>query len=169
MQSKPCFSEPEEEAYGTYDETDDEYDEINDETNKINEINEINNETDGDDDEATNNINKAIISDEEHENDLRIILKSAIKNNDRELMICTMNLLRKYDEDKINTAITTPTTTYSKTPKWLLPLKCTINPGNNKKLSNQSFKYAIAVSRTSGDKRFRLTKIEKFILTTKKN
>ena len=140
--NKPCFSE-----------RDDETDEINDKTD------EINNKTD-----EINN--KPVITDIEHANDLRIILRGAIKNNDRDLMICTMNVLRKFDEDKINTpaALTTAhTISYSKTPKWLIPLKCTINPENNKKLDNKSFKYAVATSKTSGKKRFRLTNIEKFM------
>ena len=45
----------------------------------------------------------------------------------------------------------------------MISLKCTVIPENNKKLGNKSFKYAIAASRTSGDKRFRLTKIEKHL------
>ena len=50
-----------------------------------------------------------------------------------------------------------------KTPKLIEPLKCTINPENNKKTCNKSFNYAIAASKTSGKKRFRLTNIGKFI------
>ena len=153
--NKVCFTEPE--------------GEINDEINgEIND--EINDETDEINDEINGNStnNKLFISDEEHENDLRIILRNAIKINDRELIICTMNLLKKIDEDKTNTATTASVTsiapaTYNKTPKWLLPLKCTINPENNKKLADKSFKYAIAASKTSGHKRFRLTKIKKHI------
>ena len=40
---------------------------------------------------------------------------------------------------------------------------CTINPKNNKKPGNKSFKYAIAASKTSEKNRSRLTNIEKFI------
>ena len=40
---------------------------------------------------------------------------------------------------------------------------CTINPENNKKPGNESFKYAIAASKTSGKNRSRLINIEKFI------
>ena len=128
------------------------------------------------DEHEINNINtskKPIITDKEHENDLRIILKQAIKNNDRELMISAMSLLKKFDENKstttamIDTTTTTinntAPTTNTETPYWLRPLKCTINPENNKKLCNQSFKYAIAASKTTGDKKFRLTKIEKHL------
>ena len=57
--NKACFSEPEE---------------INDE------INETNDETDDESEINDNNTNeKRFISDEEHENDLRIIIKDAIK------------------------------------------------------------------------------------------
>ena len=78
-------------------------------------------------------------------------------------MICTMNLLKKFDESKSNTVTTAPTIKNNKTPNWLIPLKCIVNPENNKKLNNQSFKYAIAASKTCGDKKFRLTKIEKHL------
>ena len=88
-----------------------------------------------DDDEHEININtnkKPIITDKEHENDLRIILKQAIKNNDRELMITTMELLKKFDENKLNTSTTAAPITNTKTPSWLIPLKCTVNPENKK-------------------------------------
>ena len=68
---------------------------------------------------------KPIITDKEHENDLRIILKQAIKNKDRELMITTMELLKKFDENKSNTSNTSTTTapiSNTKTPNWLIPL-----------------------------------------------
>ena len=85
---------------------------------------ESNDETDESNDEISNNISKkVIITDEEHENDLRIILKSAIKSNDRELMICAMNLLKKFDENKTNTVATTSIRTNTKTPKWLITFK----------------------------------------------
>ena len=106
---------------------------------------------------------KTIINDKEHENDLRIILKQAIKNSDRELMITTMELLKKFDENKSNTSTTAAPITNIKTPDWLIPLKCTVNPENNKKLNGQSFKYAIAAPETTGDKTFRLTNIEKHL------
>ena len=77
-------------------------------------------------------------------------------------MICTMDLLKKFDENKSNTNTTTATIS-AKTPNWLIPLKCTVNPENNKNLCNQSFKYAIAASKTTGDKKFRLTNIEKHL------
>ena len=58
---------------------------------------------------------KPIITDKEYENDLRIILKQAIKNSDRELMITTMELLKKFDENKSNTS-TAALITNAKTP-----------------------------------------------------
>ena len=88
-------------------------------------------------------------------------------------MISAMSLLKRFHENKstaaavIDTTVTTinntAPTTNTETPNWLRPLKCTINPENNKKLCNQSFKYAIAASKTTGDKKFRLTKIEKHL------
>ena len=51
-------------------------------------------------------------------------------------------------------------TTYFKTPEWIKVNTCTINPENNKKLCNESFKYAIAGSKTSGKNRSRLTNFE---------
>ena len=113
--------------------------------------------------EINTSTKKLIITDKEHENDLRIILKQAIKNEDRELMITTMELLKKFDENKSNTSTTAAPITNTKTPNWLIPLKCTVNPENNKKLNNQSFKYAIAASETNGDKKFRPTNIEKHL------
>ena len=74
---------------------------------------------------------KPIITDKEHENDLRIILKQAIKSSDRELMITTMELLKKFDENKLNTRTTAAPLTNTKTPSWLIPLKCTVNLENN--------------------------------------
>ena len=71
---------------------------------------------------------KPIITDKEHENDLRIILKQAIKNSDRELMITTMELLKKFDENKSNTSTTAALITNTTMPDWLNPLKCTVNP-----------------------------------------
>ena len=73
-----------------------------------------------------------------------------------------MELLKKFDENKSNTS-TTALTANTKTPNWLIPLKCTVNPENNKKLNGQSFKYAIAASETTGDKKFRLKNIEKHL------
>ena len=119
-----------------------------------------------DDDEHkihTSTNKKPIITYKEHENYLRIILKQAIKNKDRELMITTMELLKKFDENKLNTSTTAAPITNTKMPNWLIPLKCTVNPENNKNLNNQSFKYAIAASKTTGDKKFRLTNIEKHL------
>ena len=83
-------------------------------------------------------------------------------------MITTMELLKKFDENKSNTSTTSTTSTTAsitntKTSNWLIPLKCTVNPENNKKLNNQSFKYTIAASKTTGDKKFRLTNIEKHL------
>ena len=76
-----------------------------------------------------------------------------------------MELLEKFDENKSNTTTTAAAApiTNTKTPSWLIPLKCTVNPENNKKFKNQSFKYAIAASKTTGDKKFRLTNIEKHL------
>ena len=53
--------------------------------------------------------------------------------------------------------------TYFKTPEWIKVSMCTINPENDKKLGNKSFKYAIAASKTRGKNRSRLTNIKKFI------
>ena len=50
-------------------------------------------------------------------------------------------------KNNINSVIT-----YFKTPEWIKINTCTINPGNNKKLGNKSFKYAIVASKTSGEK-----------------
>ena len=66
---------------------------------------------------------KPIITDKEHENDLRIILKQAIKNSDRELMITTVELLKTFDENKSDTSATAAPITNTKTPNWLIPLK----------------------------------------------
>ena len=99
----------------------------------------------------TNTNKKPIITDKEHENDLRIILKQVIKNSDRELMIITMELLKKFAKNKSIISTTAVLITNTKTPCWLVPLKCTVNPENNKKLNNHSFKYAIAASEATGD------------------
>ena len=77
-----------------------------------------------------------------------------------------MELLKKFDENKSNISTTTALITNTKMPDWLKPLKCTVNPENNKKLNNQSFNYAIAASKTTGDKKFRLTNIENLTLKT---
>ena len=74
-----------------------------------------------------------------------------------------MELLKKLEENKPNTSTSAASITNTKTPYWLIPLKCTVNPENNKKLNNQSLKYAIAASETTGDKKFRLTNIEKYL------
>ena len=74
-----------------------------------------------------------------------------------------MELLKKFDENKSNTSTTVALIINTKTPDLLIPLKCTVNPKNNKKLNGQSFKYAIAASETTGDKKFRLTNIEKHL------
>ena len=143
---------------------------------KCSEESEWNNQTQASDDETgyesehsdeheinTTTNKKPIITNNEHENDLRIILKQAIKNSNRELMITTMGLLKMFDESKSNTSTTEAPITNTKTPGWLIPLKCTVNPENNKKLNGQSFKFAIAASKTTGDKKFRLTNIEKHL------
>ena len=161
--NKACFSEPEEVSerseQSEWSEKCERNEQNDDETgheSEISEQSEINTSTN----------KKPIITDKEHEIDLRIILKQAIKNNDRELMITTMELLKKFDENKSNTSTASAAAapiTNTKTPNWLVPLKCTVNPENNKKLNNQSFKYAIAASKTTGDKKFRLTNIEKHL------
>ena len=76
--NKPCFREPEDEINIDYDE-DDEIASNHDKNDKI------------------------IIDDKDHINDLRIILKEAIKNNDRDLIMCTMNYLNilEYNKKKI--------------------------------------------------------------------
>ena len=145
--NKACFSEPEEVSQRS--EQSEWNEQSDDETgyeSELSEQSEINTSTN----------KKPIITDKEHENDLRIILKQAIKNKDRELMITKMELLKKFDENKSNTSNTNTTAapiTNTKTPSWLIPLKCTVNPENNKKLNNPSFKYAIAASKTTGDKK----------------
>ena len=177
--NKPCFSKPEEisdktgyknkandeindyesEISDNEHETSDYESEISDNEHKISEISSDKNNN-------TNTKKKPIITDQEHENDLRIILKQAIKTNNRELMISTMSLLKKFDENKLTTAAITNATAAiinTETSKWLKPLKCTINTENNKKLCNQSFNDAIAASKTTGDKKHRLTKIEKHL------
>ena len=121
------------------------------------------NEHSGEHEINTTTTKKPIITDKEHENDLRIILKQAINNSDRELMITTMELLKRFDENKSNTSTTAAPITNTKTPNWLIPLKCTVNSENNKKLNGQSFKYAIAASKTTGDKKSRLTNIKKHL------
>ena len=68
-----------------------------------------------------------------------------------------MELLKKFDENKSDTS-TAALITNTKTPSWLIPLKCTVNPENNKKLNSQSFKYAIAASKTTGDKKVQAKK-----------
>ena len=148
---KACFSEPEEVSEcSEQSEWNEQWD---DEAGYESEQSEIN----------TSTYKKPIITDKEHENDLRIILKQAIKNSNRELMITTMELLKKFDKNKSNTNTTAAPITNTKTPSWLIPLKCTVNPENNKKVNNQSFKYAIAASETTGDKKFRLTNIKKHL------
>ena len=144
--NKACFSEPEEISECESD------NETGYESERSNE-HEI----------STNTNKKPIITDKEHENDLRIILKQAIKNNDRELMITTMELLKKFDKNETSTSTTALPITNTKTPNWLVPLKCTVNPENNKKLHNQSFKYAIAAPETTGNKKFRLSNIKKHL------
>ena len=154
--NKACFSEPEEINCSEQNEWNDQSD---DETAYESEYSKV-----SDNEEQTTSTNKKpIITDKEHENDLRIILKQAIKNSDRELMITTMELLKKFDENKLNTSTTAAPITNTKTPSWLIPLKCTVNPENNKKLNGQSFKYAIAASKTTGNKKFGLTNIEKHL------
>ena len=69
-------------------------------------------------------------------------------------------------ENSINTVTNkenSKETTYFKTPDWIKVNTCTINPENNKKLGNKSFKYAIAASKTCGKNRNRLANIKKFI------
>ena len=65
-------------------------------------------------------------------------------------------------ENKINTVTNkensiNKVTTYFKTPEWIKVNTCTINPENNEKLGNESFKYAIAASKTSGKNRSTIT------------
>ena len=74
-----------------------------------------------------------------------------------------MELLKRFDENKSNTSTTAAPITNTKMPNWLIPLKCTVNSENNKKLNGQSFKYAIAASKTTGDKKSRLTNIKKHL------
>ena len=101
--------------------------------------------------------------------DLHIVLKKAIISNNEELMNNTIKLMNTIlttnQENNINTATNkensintvsnqensiNKVTTYFKTPKWIKVNTCTINPENNKRLGNKSFKYATAASKTSG-------------------
>ena len=159
---KACFSKPAQVSERSEQSEWNEQTQMNDdETGYESERSEMSDDDEYDINTSTNK--KPIITDKEHENDLRIILKQVIKNSDRELMITTMELLKKFDKKKSNTSAIAAPITNTKTPSWLIPLKCTVNPENNKKLNNQSFKYAIAASETTGDKKFRLTNIEKHL------
>ena len=164
--NKVCFSEPEEINCSEQSEWNEQTLVSDDETGYESERSD-NEELVSDEHEINTSTNKKpIITDKEHENDLRIILKQAIKNKDRELMITTMELLKKFDKNKSNKSNASTTAapiSNTKTPNWLIPLKCAVNPENNKKLNGQSFKYAIAASKTTGDKKYRLTNIEKHL------
>ena len=101
-------------------------------------------------------------------NDLRIVLKKAIISNNEELINNTIKLMNTLlttnQENNINTVTNkensiNKVTTYFKTPEWIKVNTCSINPKNNKKLGNESFKYAIAASKTSGKNRSRLINI----------
>ena len=70
--NKPCFSETE--------------DELSNQDDQIENI--VNNEN-----------NKIIVDDNDHVNDLCIILKKAIKNNDRDLMMCAINYLNMLESN----------------------------------------------------------------------
>ena len=119
--NKACFSEPEEINKKKKNERSDDELEISDNKSEI---------SDDEHEISDNKTNKkTIITDQEYESDLRIILKQAIKTNDRELMISAMSLLKKFDENK---STDTASTTNTETPNWLRPLICTINPENNK-------------------------------------
>ena len=135
--NKQCFSEAEDEVN---DETDNEDDEINSETSIK---------------------NNSII------NNLNIVLQKAIMSKNEELMNNTIKLMNKLlktkQESSATNLIPDSTRTYFKTPKWIRTNRCTINPENNKKLGNQSFKYAIVTFKTSGINRCRLKNIEQFM------
>ena len=187
--TKTYFSKPEDEENN---ETNDEYEENSnhEENNETNDEYEENSEKNSNYEEynETNDLQSTTICHDNYEddyiNELRNVLLKAMEDNDRELMICTMNYLNTLESNKKNmvtnkksnvniitneckaepTAGASPSGgTYFKAPKWIEPLKCTINPENNKKLGNKSFNYAIAASKTSGKNRIRLTNIEKFI------
>ena len=122
--NKACFSEPEEVNVVNRENGMSEVSEWNEQT--LVSDNETGYESEhsevSDDDERkinTSTNKKPIITDKEHENDLRIILKQAMKNNDRELMMTTMELLKKFDENKSNTSATSAPITNTKTPNWL--------------------------------------------------
>ena len=122
--NKACFSEPEEVNVVNRENGMSEVSEWNEQT--LVSDNETGYESEhsevSDDDERkinTSTNKKPIITDKEHENDLRIVLKQAIKNNDRELMMTTMELLKKIDENKSNTSATSAPITNTKTPNWL--------------------------------------------------
>ena len=141
--NKACFSEPEEiserSEQSEWNERSDDETSYESERSEQSEWNERSEASDDDEHEISTSTNKKpVVTDKEHENDLRIILKQAIKNNDRELMITAMELLKTFDENKPNTS-TTASITNTKTPDWLIPLKCTVSPENNKKLNNQSY------------------------------
>ena len=118
--NKACFSEPEEMNVANrankmseinYDKQNEWSDQSDDEVNAVNRANEMSETGYESDDSDEHEINistnkKPIIIDKEDENDLRIILKQAIKNKDRVLIITTMELLKKFDENKPNTSTT---------------------------------------------------------------
>ena len=167
---KACFSEPEDEISDDNENeiSDDKEDEISDDDNNNN-SNEKNIENNEENHKTKEMIidNKSIASD--IINDLRIVLKKVIISNNEELMNNTIKLMNTilttnqknnintvtYKEKSINTVTNkensiNKVTTYFKTPEWIKVNTYTINPENNKKLGNKSFKYAIAGSKTRG-------------------
>ena len=93
---------------------------------------------------------------------LNIILDKAIASNNEKLMNNTIKLRNKLLSKPVP-KIDNQESTYIKTPDWLRIHTCTINPENNKKLSNKSFNYTIAKSKTIGKNRSRLSNINKYI------
>ena len=186
---KVCFCQLEDKIDETddyNDETGDDNDKPEDEIDETDDDNDEKNIKNNEEDHKTKEIiigNKNIGSN--ITDDLHIMLKKVIISNYKELMnnaIKLMNtLLKTSQENNINTStnqenninnITTSTnqeinintsTAYVNTPEWIKVKKCTINLKNNKKVGNESFKYAIVTSKTSGVNRGRLKNIEKYI------
>ena len=85
--TKACFSKTEDDDYEENNETSDEYEENNETSDEYEENNETN------DNYEENN-------EDDYINKLRNVLSKAIKDKDRELMICTMNYLNKLKSNK---------------------------------------------------------------------
>ena len=121
--NKACFNEPEEmNAVNRANEMSEiNYSEQNEWSDQSEDEKDYESEHSDEHEINTSTSKKPIITDKEHENDLRIILKQAIKNKDRELIITTMELLKQFEENKSNTSTAAAPITNIKTPSWLIP------------------------------------------------